>query len=226
MSPAREQETSTGGPQRGFQPTLWTTILKAQDPDSPERRQALERLIESYWKPAYHFIRRRGHDVESAKDLTQGFFATFLEPAFLKNVSPARGRFRSFLLAALSHYLSNEYDRRNALKRGGGFNFVEAEAELPAPGPTPEDAFFDRWASDVLERSVARLKAEASPADFILLSGSAPPDMPEHEQKNRRTRLRKRLRELIRAEILPSVDNEGEADAELREILQFSSRRV
>lgn len=221
-----DHETSTGGPQQGFQPTLWTAVLKAQDPDSPERREALERLIQSYWKPAYHFIRRKGHDVETAKDLTQGFFAAFLEPDFLKDVAPDRGRFRSFILAALSHYLSNEYDCRRAQKRGGGFNFVEAEAELPAPGPSPEQAFFNRWAEDVMERAVARLKAEAAPEDFNLLSGEAPPGMPDYEQKNRRRRLRMRLRELLRAEILPTVQDEREADAELRDILQNSSHRV
>jgi DNA-directed RNA polymerase specialized sigma24 family protein len=226
VPPKRDYETATGGSQRGFKSTLWTEVLTAKNPDSPERRQALERLIQDYWKPAYHFIRSRGHDVESAKDLTQGFFSTFLEPDFLKNVAPERGRFRSFILAALSHYLSNEYDRRRALKRGGGFNFVEAEAELPAPGPSPEQAYFNSWASEVLERSVAALKAEASPEDFALLSGAAPEGMADHEQKNRRHRLRKRLRELIRAEILPTVQDEREADAELREILQVSSRRI
>jgi RNA polymerase sigma factor (sigma-70 family) len=223
---SRDPETSTGGPQQGFQPTLWTAVLKAQNPESPERRQALERLIQSYWKPAYFFIRRRGHDVESAKDLAQGFFAAFVEPDFLKNVAPERGRFRSFLMAALSHYLSNEYDRRRAQKRGGGFNFVEAEAELPSSAPSPEDAFFNRWAEDVMERAVARLKDESTPEDFSLLSGNGPPGMPDYEQKNRRRRLRMRLRDLLRVEILPSVTDEREADAELRDLLQNSSRRV
>ena len=192
----------------------------------PAQRQALERLIQSYWKPCYYFFRLRGHDVESAKDLTQGFFATFIEPDFLRSVAPDRGRFRSFVLAALSHYLSNEYDRRRALKRGGSFNFMEAEADLPSTAPSPEEAFFSRWAAEVLERGVARLKAETPAEEFNLLSGEAPLGMPDHEQKNRRRRLRLRLRELLRVEILPSVLDEREADAELRELLQASSRRI
>jgi len=123
------EETDIGGDRPGFQPTLWTMILRARDPGSPERRQALDQLIQAYWKPVYFFIRRKGRDVETAKDLTQSFFTAFVEKDFLKNVSPEKGRFRSFVLASLTYFLSDEYDRSRALKRGGGFHFVEAETE-------------------------------------------------------------------------------------------------
>jgi len=219
-------ETSMGGPQGAFQPTLWTTVLKAKDPAAPDRVEAMDRLISKYWKPVYFFVRQKGHDVESAKDLTQGFFAAFLEKDFLKNVTPDQGRFRSFLLAALSHYLSNEYDRKRAQKRGGDFNFVEAELELPSSAPSPEQAFFDRWSLEVLERAMDRLKSERPPEDLDLLTGKAPAGMPDYEKKNRLHRLRLRLRQLLREEVLPSVAGEREADEELRELLSQSSRRV
>lgn len=219
-------ETSLGGPQKGFQPTLWTTILRAKDHEAPDRREALDRLITRYWKPAYFFIRQKGHDVESAKDLTQAFFATFLEKDFLKSVEPERGRFRSFILAALSHFLSNEYDRSRALKRGGDFNFVQAELERPGDSLTPERAFFDQWALEVMERAMERLKAEKSPEEMALLSGHFPEDMPDYEKKNRLHRLRLRLRQLLREEVLPSVDGDREVDGELRELLSQSTRRV
>ena len=110
------KETETGGSEVRFRPTAWTVVRGAQ----AGSRDAWERLIEAYWKPAYFFVRRRGHDVESAKDLVQGFFATALEKDYLESVSADKGRFRTWLLAALSHFLSNARDRARALKRGGG----------------------------------------------------------------------------------------------------------
>jgi len=219
-------ETSLGGPDKAFQPTLWTTILRAKNHESPDRREALDRLITRYWKPVYFFVRQKGHDVEAAKDLTQAFFATFLEKDFLKSVEPERGRFRSFILAALSHFLSNEHDRSRAKKRGGDFNFVQAELERPGDSPTPERAFFDQWALEVMERAMERLKAEKSPEEMALLSGHFPEDMPDYEKKNRLHRLRLRLRQLLREEVLPSVDGDREVDGELRELLSQSTRRV
>ena len=219
-------ETSTGGPQKGFKPTLWTTVLRAKNPKAVDRKQALEQLIHAYWKPTYFFIRRRGHDVESAKDLTQAFFSEFLEKDFLKSVDRSRGRFRSFILAAVTHFLSNQYDRSRAKKRGGDFNFVDAEREIPSSDASPEETFFNAWALETMERAMARLHSESTPEDMSLLAGVAPAGMPEHEQKNRRHRLRLRLRGLLRQEVLPSVENEGEADEELRELLSRSSRRI
>src|SRR5690349_523781 len=105
------EETAIGGKYHGFQPTLWTTVLTAKDASSPERQKALESLMATYWKPVYFFIRRRGNDVEASKDLTQSFFAAFLEKDFLKNVAPEKGKFRSFLQASLTYFLSDHYDR-------------------------------------------------------------------------------------------------------------------
>jgi len=217
------QETEIGGNRPGFQPTLWTTVLKAKDASSPERRQALESLIATYWKPVYFFIRRRGNDVETAKDLAQSFFAAFVEKDFLKNVAPEKGRFRSFLQASLTYFLSDEYDRATARKRGGGYTFVQAEAELPSDGATPEQAFFKQWALETMSAAVSRLREECSPEDFALLTDGVSEGMSATDKKNRLHRLRSRLREHLRAIIRPSVELESDVDAEIEAL--FSDGR-
>ena len=207
-------ETETGGEEIRFQPTAWTVVREAKDGS----RDAMDRLITLYWKPVYFYIRRRGHDVEGAKDLTQGYFATALEKDFLKGVSAEKGRFRSYVLAALSHFLSNEYDRAKAKKRGGEFNFVQAEAELASAEPTPEQAFRSKWAMEILGRAMARLRTETSTEDLALLTGGGRADLTVTDRKNRLHRLRVRLRECLREEILPSVDRADEVESEIREL--------
>ena len=208
------EETETGGANVRFQPTAWTVVREAKDGS----RDAMDRLITAYWKPVYFFVRRRGNDVEAAKDLTQAFFATALEKDFLKGVSADKGKFRSYVLAALAHFLSNAYDRAHAKKRGGDFNFVEAEGELVAADPTPEQAFRAKWAVDLLARAMSRLRTETSPDDLALLTGKARPDLSVTDRKNRLHRLRLRLRECLREEILPSVDRPDEVESEIREL--------
>lgn len=218
-----DRETAIGGDQGTFQPTLWTTVLKARDAGSPERRQALERLIEAYWKPVYFFVRRRGNDVESAKDLTQAFFTAFLEKDFLRNVAPEKGKFRSFLQASLTYFLSDQYDRASARKRGGGFTFVQPDAAVEADGTTPEQAFFRQWALDTMAAAVARLKAECSPEDFALLTGGRSDGLSESDRRNRLHRIRLRLREHLRAIIRPSVELESDIDDEVNALFSPSS---
>ena len=207
-------ETTLGGDNVRFQATAWTVVRDAREGS----RDALDRLITVYWKPVYFFIRRRGHDVESAKDLTQGFFGSLLERDFFSAVSPGQGKFRSYLLGALAHYLSNERARGRTKKRGGDFNLVEAERELASSDRSPEQAFLGKWALEILERATNRLRAEVAPEDFALLSGDAPPGITATDLKNRRFRLRLRLRELLRDEIRPSVEREEEVDSEIREL--------
>jgi RNA polymerase sigma-70 factor (ECF subfamily) len=207
-------ETEIGGENVRFQPTAWTVVREAKDGS----RDAMDRLIALYWKPVYFYIRRRGQDVESAKDLTQAFFATALEKDFLKDVSADKGRFRSYVLAALAHFLSNEYDRAKAKKRGGDFNFVQAEAELAAAEPTPEQAFRSKWAMEILARAMARLRTETTPEDLALLTGGGRADLSVTDRKNRLHRLRVRLRECLREEILPSVDRAEDVESEIREL--------
>lgn len=203
-----------GGPGVGFRSTLWTVIQQAREGS----REAYDRLIAAYWKPVYAFIRRRGRDIEQAKDLTQGFFTTFLEKDFLKDVAPERGKFRSFVMASLSHFLSNEYDRSRAQKRGGHLNFVEVEADLSSEDPSPERAFDRQWALEILRRAMDRLRSEVPAEDMDLLAGASPPGLSPAERKYRLRRLRQRLRECLREEILPSVVAETEAEAEIDDL--------
>lgn len=208
-------DTSIGGSNVRFLSTAWSIVLEAKEGSRP----ALDQLIESYWKPVYFFVRRRGHDVEAAKDLTQSFFAVLLEREFLDRVSADRGRFRSFILACLSNFLSNERDRGRALKRGGGFDFVQAEIEMAAADPTPEQAFQREWARQVMARAMDRLRRRVTEEEMRLLSGDAPPGMPVDEKKQRTRKLRAQLRECLREEILPSVERDGEVESEIRELL-------
>ena len=208
------EETAIGGKNVRFPSTAWAIVRDAGG-GSPD---ALGRLIGAYWKPAYFFIRRKGHDVEAAKDLTQGFFGSLLERDFFSAAREDKGRFRSFILSALSHYLANERDRVRAKKRGGDFNLVEAEQELASSDPSPEKAFLAKWALEILGRAMSRLKMETSPEDFALLAGGASSALSETDLKNRRFRMRTRLRELLREEILPSVERAEDVDSEIREL--------
>jgi len=207
-------ETAIGGSNVRFPLTAWAVIREAGEGST----EALGRLIAVYWKPAYFFIRRRGHDVETAKDLTQGFFGSLLERNSIAAATAEKGKFRSYLLAALSHYLSNERDRTRTKKRGGDWNLVEAEQELVASDPSPEKAFLGKWALEILGRAMSRLRLESSSDDFALLSGTGPPGLSDTDRKNRRFRMRTRLRELLREEVLPSVDREEDVDSEIREL--------
>ncbi len=103
-----------------FPSTHWSDVLAAGRGATPGAGEALAALCRAYWYPLYAYVRRRGHDAHAARDLTQEFFARMLEKNYLADADPAKGRFRSFLLAALNHFLANERDRARALKRGGG----------------------------------------------------------------------------------------------------------
>lgn len=209
-------ETETGGVEVRFQATAWTVVRGAR----AGSREAWDRLIEAYWKPAYFFVRRRGHDVESAKDLVQGFFATALEKDFLERVSADKGRFRTWLLAALSHFLSNERDRARALKRGGDVDVVRAEADLASTAATPEAAFMAGWAREMLSRAMARLRTSASAEDLSLLSGGPRPDLTPTDRKHRLYRLRGKLRECLREELAPSLERAADLESEVRELFR------
>lgn len=215
-------ETETGGPEIRFRPTAWTLVRGAQ----AGAREAWDGLISAYWKPAYFFVRRKGHDVESAKDLVQGFFARALEKDYLEGVSADKGRFRTWLLAALSHYLANERDRARAIKRGGGIDFVRAEADLPAEAPGPEAAFLAGWAKEVLARAMARLRRSATADDMALLSGAQRPDLTPTDRKHRLYRLRGKLRECLREELEPSLERAEDLESEVRELFRALGKDI
>jgi RNA polymerase sigma factor (sigma-70 family) len=239
-------DTAAGVPSgpRAFQPTLWTVILRAKDPAAPDRRDALERLFKTYWKPLYVLL-RRSHDAEAAQDLVQGFFAAFLEKDYLKSVDRSKGTFRAFLCAALRHYVADDRDRERAEKRGGGraplsLDFACAETEIAravAVAEPPERAFERQWALEVVKRALQALRAEFQASDrlaefqalnlYLSAGGKGAPThadlgrrlgISETDVNNRVHRLRKRYRELILEEIRAYADSEEEAQGELRDL--------
>jgi RNA polymerase sigma-70 factor (ECF subfamily) len=150
----------------GFDTTHWSVVLAAGQGDTAGRA-ALERLCETYWYPIYGFVRRQGHDADPARDLTQSFFLSIIERGDLARVRRERGRFRSFLLASVQHFLSNERARWRRLKRGGGVVIepLESDAELrfrrePVDARTPESAFDRQWALLLLEQALGDVRAD------------------------------------------------------------------
>ena len=151
-----------------FTATRWTQVLLARGGKSTEARKALGELCQTYWYPLYAFIRRSGYTREDAQDLAQEFFARFLSRDWLSQVDESKGRFRSFLLAALKHFLANELDKARALKRGGPYRIIsldgvtaETRYQLePAHLESPDKIFERRWAIQILDKALAALQQE------------------------------------------------------------------
>jgi RNA polymerase sigma factor (sigma-70 family) len=246
--PASGADTAlTGAEVRGqwFATTHWSVVLSAGDTSSPQAGAALEDLCKTYWYPLYAYVRRRGHDAEAAKELTQEFFALLLGKRLLAGVDPTRGKFRSWLLGVMNHFLAHEWARSRAQKRGGGqpvFSLDEARAEEryelePIDESTPEKIFDRRWALTVLDQAAVRLRGEYEGARkgevYGSLKGfvSADGDPVSYEQaaqllgisqsavKSAIHRLRQRYQELIREEISQTVTTEAEVDEEIRYLL-------
>jgi DNA-directed RNA polymerase specialized sigma24 family protein len=229
-----------------FRTTHWSLIVAARDRESSEAREALAALCEAYWYPLYAFIRRQGYTMEDARDLTQGFFARLLEKDYLADVDRAKGKFRSFLLAACKHFLANERDRAIAKKRGGGRTILSFDVEAaesryvsePQHALTPERLFERRWALVLLQTVLARLRQEQERTgkgrQFDELKGflagdNAPPRYARAAQTLRTTagalrvavhRLRTRYRELLHEEIARTVDDPAEVEAEVRNLFE------
>jgi DNA-directed RNA polymerase specialized sigma24 family protein len=232
-----------------FATTHWSVVLAAGDSASPESSASLDRLCRTYWYPLYAFVRRKGYDPEDAKDLTQAFFERFLEKHFLKQVAPERGRFRTFLLTAVTHFLANEWDRAKAAKRGGQFTFVPLDAATieeryridDSPQESPEHRFDRLWAEDIMDRALDLLEEEHHASDksaqFEALAAflSRSPEAGEYAAVGGRvglsshaiamavTRLRERYRALIRAEIRETVNSAVEVEAEMRFLVELMS---
>jgi RNA polymerase sigma-70 factor (ECF subfamily) len=228
-----------------FRTTSWTIVLAASVDSRADPDGALAHLCQLYWHPVYAFIRRRGHDRDQAEDLTQEFFARLLEKNYLLDADRERGRFRSFLLTAVKHFLANEWDRSRTLKRGGGqspvsLDLLEAERWLePATtdAVTPERLFERRWALSLLEHVMATLRTEFISAGraehFDTLAGFLHRDADgmRYQAAAERLgvspgalrmavhRLRRRYRELLRAEIAATVGADDEIDDEIRFLL-------
>ncbi len=151
-----------------FATTHWSVVLAAGDSASPESREALEQLCRGYWYPLYSYVRRHGFGPEDAQDITQEFFAIFLEKGYLERADPGRGRFRTFLLSSMQNFLHNVRDRSSRRKRGGEYQFVSWDTaafeeryrtEL-VESLTPEKVFEKQWAAALLQQAIDRLRAD------------------------------------------------------------------
>jgi len=233
-----------------FLPTHWTVVLEAAQPGAADAIESFGRLYQDYWRPLYAFVRRRGYTVEDAEDITQGFFARILAKQSLEGIQRDGGRFRSFLLAGLVHYLANEWDRARAQKRGGGQKPLPLEIEdgetrfvhEPADAETPESQFDRHWAFVVLEQVIRRLETECQregKAAFfqdvrVHLQGdrqgpshaeiAARHGMSEGSVKVAVHRLRQRYGRLLRDEIARTVSSADEVDEELRYLIEVVGR--
>jgi RNA polymerase sigma-70 factor (ECF subfamily) len=227
-----------------FRTTRWSVVLRAKG-GAPDSAEALETLCRAYWTPLFAYLRRDGHDFHAAQDLTQEFFARLLAGESLAAVHPGKGRFRSFLLAALRHFLANEWDRAHCLKRGGGcaiFSLDAAaeeqrEALEPSDHASPTRLFERRWAETVLARVNARLRHEYEAAGqaarfdalkVYLLNDHDPVSyaataarlgLTESAVKSAIYKLRQRYGDMFRAEIAQTVDDPAEVEAEIRHLL-------
>ena len=226
-----------------FERTQWTLIRRAADAASDEAQSALEALCRSYWQPLYAYLRRRRFNKEEAEDLTQGFFTRLLDKNYLAAVDRRKGKFRSFLLASLEHFLLNHHRDSKAQKRGGGASFVSFDetfdesicAKNPAFQVADPDHFFEQqWAVAVLTQALNRLQSEFlksnSPALYedlkvAITFENAESSYAEIAAKHNLTaaavkqsvyRWRIRLGECLKAELANTVSTPEEIEEELR----------
>jgi RNA polymerase sigma factor (sigma-70 family) len=236
-----ESEQAVHGP---FTTTHWSVVLAAGQSASPASASALEHLCRAYWHPLYAFVRRLGHPPADAQDLTQGFFAHLLEHHLVAKADREAGRFRSFLLGSLKHFLAHEHERATALKRGGGqpvlsldgFDPEERYALEPADTATPETLYDQRWARQQIESALGRLRADYTASgrgplfdllkDYVwgnqnalsLAEIAARLELTEESVKKAVQRLRQRFRDALRAEVAQTVATPDQIDEELRHL--------
>jgi RNA polymerase sigma-70 factor (ECF subfamily) len=225
-----------------FATTHWSVVAQSALTDVPEAANALAQLCEMYWPPIYSFIRRRGYAPPDAQDLTQSFFAYFLRTKAYARTDRLHGKFRSFLLAAVKNFLSDNWDHDRAVKRGGDFEIISLDQQTAETFYDPASAddssaecFFDvRWAktltSSALNALRQELEAEGKTQLFeqlkiFLIGGS---DLPSYDEASTQTglpaatvkthvhRLRLRYREIVRREVARTVSAPQEIEEELR----------
>ncbi len=240
------RQTSDLAHPQGFATTRWSLVLAAGRDDAPEADAALASLCQIYWYPLYAYVRRSGHPVDEARDLTQGFFARLLEKRYLRAADSERGRFRSFLLTAFKRFLAKERHRARAVKRGGGrrmlsLDFEQGESRFrlePVTDITAETVYERRWALTLLDQVMARLRDDFERAgkreDFdrlkVFLTGEAA--APSYRDVAAATgttegavkvavhRLRRRFRDAVMAEIAQTVAAPEDVDEELRHLFE------
>jgi RNA polymerase sigma factor (sigma-70 family) len=235
---------SDGSPK--FPETSWSLVASAGGPTSDRSARALEKLCSIYWYPVYAYLRRRGHDIETARDLTQEFFTRLIEKKYVASAGEDRGRFRGFLLMALQRFLLNLGDHQRALKRGGGAAIESLDSQTDeqrycrelAHEITPEALYERGWALMVLERARTRLKGrypadrlaammpflvgEASRGEYQLVAAQM--GTSAGSLKVAVHRLRRQYKAALRAEIAETVAADSEVTDEIRYLLEVLSR--
>jgi len=217
-------------------------VLEAGQRATPQSERALEELCRTYWFPLYAYVRRRGHTKEDAEDLTQAFFASFVQKNYLEKLSAERGRFRAFLLASLKHFLANEWNKSQRQKRGGrvvhlslDWQTADTKFEIASSGESNPDKVYDReWAVALLAKVIERLQAEceaegramqfAELKTFLTAGKGALPyagaaralGMDEGAVRVAVHRLRKRYRQLLRDEIAQTLSDPAQVGEEMR----------
>lgn len=238
-----EPSPDTPSPEPGwFATTHWSVVLAAGETTSSQAEVALEKLCRAYWYPLYAHVRRRGYSPHDAQDLTQGFFARLLEKNWVGAADREKGKFRSFLLSVLDHYLGDERDRANAAKRGGGQALISLDEQTaekllsqePASYLSPEKEFDKSWAAALLQQGMTRLRGEfeasgkgqtfdqlklflegeANSGDYAAMAVGL--GMSANAIAVSVHRLRQRYRELVRVEVANTVASPNEVEDEMR----------
>lgn len=228
-----------------FSTTHWSVVLAAAQSDPVAAGQALERLCQRYWYPVYAFLRQRGHDLHAAEDLTQGFFCFVLEQQTLHRVEREKGRFRTFILTALTNFLHNERDKHQTLKRGGGHQIVSMDGEFAESiyavearnGEALETLFERRWAAMLVRQVLETLRLEHTQRGKEALLDALQPfftgeptgadydrigvglSMEPGTVKVALHRARRRFGELLRNEVAHTVGRPDEVEMEIRHLL-------
>jgi RNA polymerase sigma-70 factor (ECF subfamily) len=242
MAADQDRADGSGESAAAFATTHWSIVVCAAQPTSPQAKEAMEILCRTYWYPLYAHVRRRGYAAPEAQDLTQEFFVRLLSNHYLAHADRARGRFRSYLLVALNHFLTDEWRQAQAAKRGGGQPLISLDANTAesryalelASDLTPERIYERAWALTLLDQAISKLKEECRTA------GKGPHfDLLESFLTNEATqsvcaaagaqlgmtagavavaihRLRQRYRELVREAVAHVVANPAEVEDEIR----------
>jgi RNA polymerase sigma-70 factor (ECF subfamily) len=247
---ARSENHASPAPSSRFVTTHWSLVQAAGRGNKTEARRALVALCEAYWYPLYAYVRRRGCSHDQAQDLTQEFFARLLEKNYVGAADRLRGKFRSFLLGALQHFLSNEWRKAGTKKRGGrqrilslDFSFGASQyAREVAHDLTPERLYERRWAFLLVERSLAQVRRDYEQRGQLALFESLKAHLGGDAEavpypqlaaslgisagsvKVAVHRLRRRCREALREQIAQTVSSPEEIDEELQQLFQIVGR--